>query len=125
MYRVSVKRDFIAQHYLIGGDWGPENYPHSHHYVLELELSGSALDQHLYLVDIVDIEKALEEQLQYFRDKTLNEIPEFSGRNPSLEFFARMLCERLSARIRAENILHITVRLWENEFAWAGYDLER
>ena len=31
MYTLSVKRDFIARHYLIGGDWGPENFPNSHH----------------------------------------------------------------------------------------------
>ena len=27
MYTVSVKQDLIAQHYLIGGDWGAENSP--------------------------------------------------------------------------------------------------
>ena len=25
MYTVSVSRDFIANHYLVGGDWGSEN----------------------------------------------------------------------------------------------------
>ena len=30
MYTVSVKRDFIARHFLIGGDWGRENEPHAH-----------------------------------------------------------------------------------------------
>ena len=59
MYRVAVRRDFIAQHYLIGGDWGAENQKHSHHYVLELELGGETLDQHNYLVDIVEIERQI------------------------------------------------------------------
>jgi 6-pyruvoyltetrahydropterin/6-carboxytetrahydropterin synthase len=31
MYVVAVKREFDAQHFLIGGDWGPENEIHSHH----------------------------------------------------------------------------------------------
>ena len=39
MYTVSVKQDLIAQHYLIGGDWGAENEPHSHHYEVEVRLS--------------------------------------------------------------------------------------
>ena len=27
MYTVAVRRDLIARHYLIGGDWGAENNP--------------------------------------------------------------------------------------------------
>ena len=38
MYTTAVQRSFIAQHFLIGGDWGRENQPHSHHYVVELQL---------------------------------------------------------------------------------------
>ena len=60
MYTVAVKRDFVAQHYLVGGNWGPENDLHSHHYAIELQLEGAELDQHGYLVDIVDIETNLE-----------------------------------------------------------------
>ena len=56
MYTLAVRRDFIARHFLIGGDWGPENNPNSHHYVLELRLKGQELDQHGYLCDIVDVE---------------------------------------------------------------------
>jgi 6-pyruvoyltetrahydropterin/6-carboxytetrahydropterin synthase len=25
MYSVAVQRDFFARHFLVGGDWGPEN----------------------------------------------------------------------------------------------------
>ena len=31
MYKVAVTREFIANHFLIGGDWGDENKPHAHH----------------------------------------------------------------------------------------------
>ncbi|MEZ4656751.1 MAG: 6-carboxytetrahydropterin synthase [Caldilineaceae bacterium] len=41
MYTLAVQRDFVAQHFLIGGDWGPENQWHSHHYRLEVQLQGS------------------------------------------------------------------------------------
>ena len=60
MYTVTVMRDFVAQHFLIGGDWGAENLWHSHHYKVEVRLEGATLDQHGYLVDIVDIETNLE-----------------------------------------------------------------
>jgi 6-pyruvoyltetrahydropterin/6-carboxytetrahydropterin synthase len=125
MYTVAVKRDFIAQHYLIGGDWGPENDLHSHHYQLELQLHGNSLDQHGYLVDIVEIERLLDEQVAHYRDRTLNDQPEFAGLNPSIEHFSRILCQALSAQIQAPNIQAVKVKLWENDIAWAAYRLER
>ncbi|MBT3315015.1 MAG: 6-carboxytetrahydropterin synthase [Anaerolineae bacterium] len=125
MYTVAVKRDFVAQHFLIGGDWGAENDHHSHHYVIELQLEGATLDQHGYLVDIVDIEANLDALVAEYRDKTLNDLPAFAGLNPSIEHFSRILCETLSERIAAPNISVLTVKLWENEIAWAAYKLER
>jgi len=125
MYELGIKRDFIARHFLIGGDWGPENFPNSHHYTLELRLEGRELDQHGYLVDIVDVEKHLDELVNYYRDQMLNEKPEFAGLNPSIENFSRILCNALSERIQAPNISEIKVVLWENESAWAAYEMKR
>jgi 6-pyruvoyltetrahydropterin/6-carboxytetrahydropterin synthase len=120
-YAVAVKRDFVGQHFLFGGDWGPENSKHSHHYQVELQLHGAELDQHGYLVDIVDIEAAMDEIVAYFKDKTLNELPEFSGLNPSIEHLSRIICEKLTNRIKAPNISRLLVKIWENEIAWAAY----
>src|SRR6185503_4635935 len=125
MYTVAVKRDFVAQHFLIGGDWGAENLKHSHHYAVELQLEGESLDPHGYLVDIVDIEKHLDHRVAYYRDKTLNDLPEFKGLNPSIEHFSRILCQALAGRIvetqQAASLRFVTVKLWENEIAWASY----
>lgn len=121
MYTLAVRRDFIARHFLIGGDWGSENLPNSHQYVLELQLEGSELDQHGYLCDIVDVEKHLDEIVGYYKEQMLNDKPEFKGLNPSLEHFARILCTALNDRIKAKNITGLRVVLWENESAWASY----
>ncbi len=121
MYTVAVQRNFIAQHFLIGGDWGPENQRHSHAYRLELQLEGDTLDVHGFLVDILDIEQALEALAAHYRDQTLNDLPEFASLNPSIEHFSRILCQALAAHIRAANIQAVTVKLWENEIAWAAY----
>jgi len=125
MYTLAVRRDFIARHYLIGGDWGPENNPNSHHYVLELQLSGASLDQHGYLVDILDVEKHLNELVAYYREQMLNDLPEFAGLNPSIEHFARLLCSAFAERIQAPNITGFKVQLWENEIAWVSYEIKR
>jgi 6-pyruvoyltetrahydropterin/6-carboxytetrahydropterin synthase len=128
MYTVAVKRDFIAQHYLIGGDWGAENFLHSHHFVVEVQLQGATLDHHNYLVDIVDIEANLEAMVAQYRDKTLNEMPAFNPNNtpvnPSIEHFSRVFCQEMATRITAPNIQTITIKLWENEIAWASYKME-
>ncbi len=121
MYTLAVKRNFVAQHFLIGGDWGEENFWHSHHYALEVIMEAPTLDQHGYLVDIVDVETALETLVAYFKDKTLNKLPEFTGLNPSVEHFTRICCEKLVAAIGPAHLSAMTVKIWENDIAWAAY----
>ncbi|MFP5260392.1 MAG: 6-pyruvoyl trahydropterin synthase family protein [Blastocatellia bacterium] len=125
MYKVSVKGNFVAKHFLIGGDWGRESQMHSHDYQVEVQLEGATLDRHGYLVDIVDIKAHLGSLLDYFRNGTLNEMREFEGLNPSLEHFARIFCQTLSSRIEAPHLSALTVKLWEDESAWAAYRQER
>ena len=79
MYTVAVSREFIAHHFLVGGDWGRENQKHSHHYRIELQLEGTA----------------------------------------------RILCLTLSAGIQSAQLQALTLRIWENQVAWAAYRLER
>jgi 6-pyruvoyltetrahydropterin/6-carboxytetrahydropterin synthase len=55
---------------------------------------------------------------------TLNDLPEFAGLNPSIENFARIICQSMAAEIKASNLSAITVLLWENEIAWASYRQE-
>jgi 6-pyruvoyltetrahydropterin/6-carboxytetrahydropterin synthase len=124
MYTVAVMRDFVAQHYLVGGDWGAENERHSHHYRVELQLEGPELDRHGYLVDIVDIETHLNALVAYYRDEMLNDLPEFAGLNPSIEHLARILCRALAERIQASTLSAIALKVWENDIAWAAYRQE-
>lgn len=121
MYTIAVKREFDAQHFLIGGDWGAENELHTHHYQVEVQLQGAALDQHGYLVDIVDIEAHLDSLVERYRGKTLNDQPQFAGLNPSIENFCRIFCQQLISSFHAENLSAIKIKLWENEIAWASY----
>jgi len=125
MYTLAVRRDFIARHFLIGGDWGSENFPNSHHYVLELQLEGAELDQHGYLVDIVDVEKHLGELIGHYKESMLNDLPEFKGLNPSLEHFARILAISLDQRIKNPGLSALRITLWENDQAWAAFAIQR
>ncbi len=121
MYSVAVHRDFIANHFLTGGDWGPENETHAHHYVVEVRFNGPELDRHGYLVDICEIETVLDGLVNRYRDQMLNRLAEFDGLNPSLEHFARIICDAISKNIRIRNLTSMTVKIWENDIAWAAY----
>lgn len=125
MYTLAVRRSFIARHFLIGGDWGPENLPNSHHYLLELQLQARELDRHGYLIDIVDVSNQLDEVLSYYGEKMLNDLPEFGGLNPSLEHFARILAKALDGRIGGTGLHSLKVVLWENDSAWAAFEVQR
>ena len=124
MYTLTIRRDFIAQHYLIGGDWGPENHLHSHHYRLAVTLEGYELDQHGYLVDIVDLEAKVDALVARYRDHTLNDLPEFEGLNPSIEHFCRLVAQRLAEALNAPNICAVQVHIWENDIASASFRYE-
>jgi len=121
MFTLALQRRFEAQHHLIGGDWGAENSPHSHAYLLELRLEGETLNKHGYLVDLLDVEHHLDELLAHYRDADLNSLTEFSGLNPSLEHFARILCISIYKHFKETRLSAVRVRLWENESAWAEY----
>ena len=121
MYSLGVKQDFIAQHFLIGGDWGTENQRHSHHYRIEVQLEGKDLDEHGYLVDIVKVKDSLDKLISSLSDKTLNELPDFRKVNPSIEHLARICYQILSVAIDNSRVSITTVKIWEDDQAWAAY----
>ena len=121
LYTVGVIRDFVAQHFLFGGDWGRENQLHSHHYKMEVIFAGPRLDHHGYLLDIAVVKKHLDRLVERYRDKTINDLPEFQGGNPGIEPFARILADGMVRALEPTNLASLTVKLWENEEAFATY----
>ena len=121
MYRVAVRRKVTAFHHLFGGDWGKENEHHSHDYLVEVVCEGKTLDQHGYLFDISVLERAMDEGLERFRGRSLNEQPGFEGKKPSVERFDAVLAERFAPALRSQHLEAFTVVVWEHEQAWASH----
>jgi 6-pyruvoyltetrahydropterin/6-carboxytetrahydropterin synthase len=120
-YELTVTRDFVAQHFLTVPDPGPEGEVHSHHFAVEVRFGGPSLDEYGYLVDIDDVNAVLDELEARYRDALLNDLPEFEGLNPSVEHFARLFGDRVVAGLENPNPTVLTVRVWEDEEAWASH----
>jgi 6-pyruvoyltetrahydropterin/6-carboxytetrahydropterin synthase len=121
MYTVAVKKQFIAWHYLIGGNWGPENEKHSHRYCLEVSLEGPQLNEHGYLIDITIINCLLDDIVIRLQDRVLNDLPEFAGLNPSIEHLAGLCFQWMRDSLTNPPIAAICIKIFENEDAWASF----
>jgi 6-pyruvoyltetrahydropterin/6-carboxytetrahydropterin synthase len=118
-YTVGLLRAFVAEHRLVGGDWGKENERHSHPYRLEVVFEGDTLDAHGYLMDISVIEPRLDALCDRYRGSMLNELPEFAGKNPGIEQFATIIVDRLAPDLVRSPVRALTVKVWESETAFA------
>lgn len=124
MYTLTVKDNFIAQHYLTVPDCGPENQRHSHHFTVEIILESETLNKWGYVCDITDVKSALSSLKDSVSDQTLNDLPAFEGLNPSVEHFARIASQHIRDALDDETRARchcLRVRIWEDEEAAAQY----
>jgi 6-pyruvoyltetrahydropterin/6-carboxytetrahydropterin synthase len=121
-HRLTVRRQFIAQHYLTVPDPGPEGEVHSHEFTAEVEFAAPELGEYGYLVDIDAVEAVLDDLEDRYRDALLNDLPEFEGENPSVERFATYFGDRLAEGLSDPTPTRLTVRLWEDDLAWASHE---
>ena len=124
MYTLAIQRSFIAQLYLTS-EWDDQKKLRSIPYKAELMIETEELDQQGYVVDFVELGDQFDGVIDEFRDRTLSEHPAFQGRTPSLERFARILCQKVDEALYAPNVTAISVKLWQGDAIWAIYDLER
>ena len=121
MYSLGVRREFSARHYLIGGDWGDENIEHSHRYRLELVLEAKTLDRNGFLVDIVEVERHLDEVVADFQGRTLNALAAFANVNPSIERLSTELHRAFRERLTHFRLSALSVVIREDDIAWTSY----
>lgn len=121
MYTVSASVDLVARHFLTVPNCGPENDLHAHRYGVDVRLSGPELDERGYLVDVDNLRSELNRIESRYRDETLNDLPAFEGLNPSVEHFARIVCESLVEALDVTRLDRVAVRIHEDDVAWASY----
>ena len=142
MYAVNVRDHFMIAHSFRGAVFGPAQRMHGATYVVDLELRRDALDADGIVVDIGRATQVLREELAALNFRNLDEVPEFAGRNTSTEFLARVIFDRVAARIAAGDLgpqalprtgaadgaagtaglKQMRVTLHESHVAWAAYE---
>jgi len=129
MYSVNVRDHFMIAHSFRGAAFGPAQRLHGATYVVDLELRRAELDADGMVVDIARATEVLRSVLAELDLRNLDEDPAFEGRNTTTEFMARVIFDRMAARIaagelgpHASGLAAMRVRLNESHVAWAAYE---
>jgi len=129
VFSVNVRHHFMIAHSFKGEVFGPAQRMHGATYVVDLELRRAELDADGIVVDIGLATQVLHRVLDELNFRNLDEESAFEGRNTTTEFLARVVFDRVAARIAAgelgagaHGIGRMKVTLHESHVAWAAYE---
>jgi len=129
MYSVNVRDHFMIAHSFRGEAFGPAQRVHGATSVVALALRRPELDADGVVVDIARAADRLREVLSPLNLRNLDADPAFAGRNTTTEFMARVVFDRVTARIaagalgpHAHGLASMRVCLHESHVAWAAYE---
>jgi 6-pyruvoyl-tetrahydropterin synthase len=119
----------MIAHSFDGEVFGPARRLHGATYVVDVEFRAEQLGDDDIVVDIGRAGSALKDVLGALNFQNLDDIAEFSGRNTSTEFMARIIHDRISQKIASgdlgpgsHQLASLRVVLHESHIAWAAYE---
>jgi 6-pyruvoyltetrahydropterin/6-carboxytetrahydropterin synthase len=120
MYEVTIIKSFSSAHLLaqIGGKC---EELHGHNFKVEVTVGAMDLKETGLLIDFRVVKKWLGEILEQMDHKHLNELPFFSGINPSAENIAKYIYESMEQKVRASGVNVARVKIRESENAAVTY----
>jgi 6-pyruvoyltetrahydropterin/6-carboxytetrahydropterin synthase len=113
-FTVRVEARFESAHYL--REYRGISEPlHGHSYKVEADLAarGGGVDQDAIAVDFVSAKRKLEQLAKRLDYGCINDIPPFTGINPSAENIAEWFARELQAAIDDEHAVVVGVTIWE------------
>ncbi len=131
MFRLIVREHIMIAHSFKGEVFGPAQKLHGATFVVDLELSRPALDEHGIVCDIGLLSDLLASVLKPLNYQNLDELPVFEGQNTTTEVLAQHIAGRVAAKIRegalgaeaGEAMAGVKVTLGESHVAWASYEM--
>jgi 6-pyruvoyl-tetrahydropterin synthase len=129
VFSLTVRDSMMIAHSFTGAVFGPAQRLHGATYVVDATFRRSELDEDGLVVDIGAAAAAVHEVLGELTYRNLDDDPELAGTNTTTEALARVVADRITARI-ADGALGpgggglegLTVTLHESHVAWASYE---
>jgi 6-pyruvoyl-tetrahydropterin synthase len=129
VFSITVRDHMMVAHSFRGAVFGPAQRLHGATFVVDATFRRPVLDDDGIVVDIGLATQQLGEVLGELNYRNLDDEPAFKGANTSTEFLARVVADRLAARLYAgalgegaRGISAIAVTLHESHVAWASYE---
>jgi 6-pyruvoyl-tetrahydropterin synthase len=129
MFSVTVRDHMMIAHSFRGDVFGPAQRLHGATYVVDATFRRSDLDADGIVVDIGRAASELHDILAALTYRNLDDEPDFAGANTSTEWLAKVIADRLAARVHggafgegARELEGLAVTLHESHIAWAGYE---
>jgi len=129
MFEVTVRDHMMIAHSLRGEVFGPARALHGATYVVDAAFARADLDPDGIVLDIGRATEALHAVLSDLTYRNLDDVEELAGINTTTEVLARVIADRLAARVHdgglgvdASALARITVTLHESPVAWASYE---
>ncbi|MCW2770089.1 MAG: hypothetical protein JWR27_1522 [Aeromicrobium sp.] len=129
MFSVTVRDHMMVAHSLTGEVFGPAQRLHGATYVVDATFLRPDLDADDLVVDIGAAATELGAVVGDLSYRNLDEEDAFAGMNTSTEALARVIADRLAARVHAgalgdgaRGLTGMSVTLHESHIAWASYE---
>ncbi len=121
MFIVSVEASYDSAHFLRKYKGKCERL-HGHHYVVEVALATTELNEAGIAFDFVDVKKHLRALAERLDHENLNELEPFTDLEPSAENQARYFFDELRRRLPEPMAgALVYARVWETPTQWAQY----
>ncbi len=120
-FEVIIRQGFSSAHALRNYHGSTEAL-HGHNFEVEVILRGKHLQNKVkYLVDFLEVHRALGEVVKPMDHVNLNEMAPFDRDNPSVENIALYIGQQLAQRWRAPGVKIASVTVWETPQQAARY----
>ena len=120
MYEITVLSHFSAAHRLRYLHGKCEEL-HGHNWKIEVVLSSDRLNKEGVVIDFQILKQKLEKVLKPLDHTYLNDLPYFSGEEPSSENIAKYIFDKLKKDLKGHRAHLKRVTAWESETACATY----
>ena len=121
MYKLTVKSQFSAAHFLRNYEGSCENL-HGHNWIVTLTVEGKKLNSADLLIDFKELKKILKQILEELDHRLINDHPDFIEVNPSSERLAEFIFKKAKEKLKPYKGIKVKeVSVYETETSCATY----